>query len=316
MKFKKKMIFVPAARNFLNQKKFDYCSVLNLIFIKFKKREGKFQTQKFKKMKKTAFLVLFFVSAFMFSQTKILSWNIENLGQSKTDKALDFIATTIKDYDVIAVQEVVASPKGSEAIANLVAVLNRKGSKWDYTISDATGSTAYKTERYAFIWKTSTIKKVGDAWLEKKYADVMDRDPYLATFKANEKQFTLVSFHAITKTEKPETEIQYFSKFPEEYPNLNLIFMGDFNCPQSHKVFDNLRKIKYKSALRGEKTSLKRKCNEDDCLASEYDNIYFLDGKIKMKESGKISFHTQFKNFKEAHTISDHLPIWMAFSLN
>jgi hypothetical protein len=36
----------------------------------------------------------------------------------------------------------------------------------DYVISDPTSSSAYKTERYAFIWKT--IKKIGRAWLEKK----------------------------------------------------------------------------------------------------------------------------------------------------
>lgn len=267
-------------------------------------------------MKKTAFLLLFFVTSFLFSQTKILSWNIENLGQSKTDETIDFIATTIKDYDVIALQEVVASYKGSQAIAKLVDALNRKGSKWDYTISDPTGSTAYKTERYAFIWKTSKVKKIGDAWLEKKYADVMDRDPYLATFESKEKQFTLVSFHAITKSEQPETEIKYFNLFPEEYPDLNLIFMGDFNCPQSHTVFNGLRKIGYQPALVGEKTSLKRACTKNECLASEYDNIFFLDTKVKIKESGKIPFYTQFEDIKEAHKISDHLPIWMSFSLN
>lgn len=45
------------------------------------------------------------------------------------------------------------------------------------------------------------------------------------------KQFTLVNFHAITKSMQPETEIKYFKFFPEEYPNLNLLFCGDFNVP-------------------------------------------------------------------------------------
>ena len=40
--------------------------------------------------------------------------------------------------------------------------------KWDYTISNPTTSSAYKTERYAFLWKTSKIKKNWDAWLEQK----------------------------------------------------------------------------------------------------------------------------------------------------
>jgi hypothetical protein len=46
----------------------------------------------------------------------------------------------------------------------------------------------------------------------------------------------------ITKQTKPETEIKYFKFFPGEYPTLNLIFAGDFNCPQSHTVFIPLRK--------------------------------------------------------------------------
>jgi hypothetical protein len=69
-----------------------------------------------------------------------------------------------------------------------------------------------------------------------------------------DKQFTVVNFHAITK---PETEIKYFKFFPE-YPTLNLIFAGDFNCPQSHTVFIPLRKMGYQSILVGQKTSLKK----------------------------------------------------------
>ncbi len=46
---------------------------------------------------------------------------------------------------------------GAQAVARLADELNRKGTKWDYVISDPTSSSAYKTERYAFIWKTSKV---------------------------------------------------------------------------------------------------------------------------------------------------------------
>ncbi|MEO0045563.1 MAG: hypothetical protein RL705_754, partial [Bacteroidota bacterium] len=177
-------------------------------------------------------------------------------------------------------------------------------------------STPNKRERYAFLWKSAIIKKIGKAWLEKKYASVMEREPYLCNFEYNKKQFTAVSFHAITKSKQPEREIKYFKYFPEEYPKLNLIFAGDFNCPQSHSVFDPLRKIGYASALVNQKTSLKRSCKNGQCLASEFDNLFFLKSRIRKLNSGVIPFYQNFQSLKEARTISDHCPIWMEFSLN
>lgn len=261
-----------------------------------------------------AFLLLY--CPVFYPQTKLLSWNIENLGQSKSVQTIIFIANSIRDYDIIAIQEVVAGHGGAQAVAQLADELNRMGNKWDYTISDPTSSSAYKTERYAFIWKTSKLKIIGKPWLEKKYHLEIDREPYLATFQYKNKQFTVVNFHAITKKRQPETEIKYFKFFPDQYPNLNLIFAGDFNCPQSHTVFNPLRKMGFKPIMIGQKTSLKQECNKNSCLASEYDNIFYNVTKVKQTKSGVIPFYNNFNSMKEARKISDHIPIWFEFSLN
>ena len=260
-------------------------------------------------------LLLFFICFLGFSQTKLLSWNIENIGKSKSNQEITFIANTIKDFDIIAIQEVVAGDGGAQAVAKLADELNRKGAKWDYTISDPTSSSAYKTERYAFIWKTARVKKIGKAWLELKYHLEIDREPYLCTFQYENKQFTVVNFHAITKKMQPETEIKYFKFLPSEYPNLNLIFLGDFNCPQSHTVFNPLRKMGYLPTLVNQKTSLKKECVNEDCLASEFDNIFY-NTKIKKLNSGILPFYKNFNSLKEARMISDHIPIWFEFSVN
>ncbi len=42
------------------------------------------------------------------------------------------MAAILKNYDVVAIQEVVAGPGGAAAIARLHDALNRTGSKWDY----------------------------------------------------------------------------------------------------------------------------------------------------------------------------------------
>ncbi len=267
-------------------------------------------------MKKLFILLFLILSSFGFSQVKLLSWNVENFGKSKSDISISFMANVIKEYDIVAIQEVVAGNGGAQAVARLADKLNRKGSKWEYTISDPTTSTPSKTERYAFLWKTAQLKKIGKAWLEKKYAIEMEREPYLCTFEYHNKQFTAVSFHAITKSKQPEKEIKYFKFFPSAYPKSNLIFMGDFNCPQSHSVFDPLRKMGFASALVNQKTSLKRSCKNGVCLASEFDNMYFPKSKIKKLNAGVVLFYEKFSTLKEARTISDHCPIWMEFSLN
>lgn len=259
-------------------------------------------------------LILLIITEICFAQTKIVSWNIENFGKSKSDSTIVFIAKTLRKYDVIALQEVVAGEGGAQAVAKLADELNNTGNKWDYTISDPTTSSAYKKERYAFLWKTAKIKKIGKAWLEQKYNLEMDREPYLCTFECNAKQFTLVNFHAITKTMQPEKELKYFKKFPESYPKLNLIFLGDFNCPQSHTVFIPLRKMGFESILKEQKTSLKKSCFEHNCLASEFDNMFYFKQKTEVKSSGVIHFYKDFTSMENAGRISDHIPIWATFN--
>ena len=266
-------------------------------------------------MKNILSSVLFFFSILSFPQTKILSWNIENFGKSKSETQLNFTANTIKDYDIITIQEVVAGYGGAQSVAKLVEMLNQKGSKWGYQISNPTSSSAYKTERYAFIWKINKAKLKGNTWLEKKYNLEIDREPYFATFEIDKKSITLVTFHAITKSKQPETEIKYFKFLPAEYPNLNLIFIGDFNCPQSHTVFNPLKKMGYTSILQNQKTSLKQKCQTNNCLASEFDNMFYKINSINYINSGILPFYKKFNSLKEARKISDHIPIWIEFSM-
>ncbi|WP_297869674.1 endonuclease/exonuclease/phosphatase family protein [uncultured Flavobacterium sp.] len=259
-------------------------------------------------MRKLLLFFIFFTSTF-FAQVKLLSWNVENLGSSKSPSDLLYIVSILKNYDVVALQEVVAGDGGAQAVAKLADELNRKGSKWDYVVSDPTSSSAYKTERYAFLWKTSKVKKVGEAWLEKKYQLEIDREPYYCTFDFKGKQFTIANFHAITKSKQPETEIKYFKFLPEQYPKLNLLFVGDFNCPQSHTVFNPLKKMGYDCVFVSQKTSLKKECSNEECLASEFDNIWYNSSKLTVRNPKVIHFYEAFATLKEAREISDHVPI-------
>lgn len=266
-------------------------------------------------MNKKIFGVFIFFTIVVNAQPTLLSWNLSNLGHTKSDSTIQFIATQIKNYDIVALQEIVANASGPQTVAQLAAELNRSGAKWAYAVSEPTSSSAYKTERYAFLWQTATVELIGKPWLEKKYALEIDREPFYATFQYENKTFTVVNFHAITKKRQPETEIKYFKFLPEHYPGLNLLFVGDFNCPETHSVFNPLKKMGYAPAFENQKTTLRSNCIEQDCLASAYDNMYYRTDKIKVLQHGIIPFYKSFETLNEARKISDHVPIWVSFEL-
>lgn len=260
------------------------------------------------------FVLVCFNTAFAQVPVSVCSWNLKDLGKSKSEATIEFIANTVKEFDVLAIQEVVAGYGGPQAIGRLVDALNRKGDKWDYSISDPTSGSAYKSERYAFIWKTKKLQKMGDAWLEQNYRLEIDREPYFATFKVKDSQvFTLVNFHAITQARQPETEIKYFKFLPALYPKLDLVFCGDFNAPQSHNVFNPLKAMGYQAAFTNQKTSLRKRCVQNDCLASAFDNFFFKTARLVFLKSGAIHFYKSFSSMEKAGKISDHIPIYLIF---
>lgn len=247
----------------------------------------------------------------------LLSWNLKDLGNSRDAVEIRVIAETVRNADIIAIQEVVAGDGGAQAVARLAAELNTMGAAWDYVVSNPTLSSSYKTERYAFLWKKSRAKLVGKPWLQQgEYAQLIDREPYFATFDVSGKQITVVNFHAITKSKQPETEVKYFRFLPELYPGLKLVFAGDFNLPQSHSVFSPLKKMGYLPALVNQKTSLRQQCLPDGCLASEFDNIFYKPEHISVTEKGIIHFYKKVETFEKARLISDHVPVYVRFVVN
>src|SRR5690606_24593462 len=259
---------------------------------------------------------------FVFSLTQaqgtlsIVSWNLKNLGKSKDAGEITHISNTVRNFDVIAIQEVVARPGCPKAVARLHDERNRTRAKSDYLISNPTSGGGNKSECYAFVWNTSRLKLVGDAWLEDKYHQEIVREPYFIRMESASGVFTLVNFHAITKSDKPETEIKYFRFLPQRYRSHRLIFTGDFNLPQSHTVFNPLKKMGFISAMQGQKTSLRQACIDGDCLASEFDNFFLQPAYFTLHSKGIIPFYQAFEDLKQARLVSDHVPIFIRVSLN
>ena len=71
------------------------------------------------------------------------------------------MANTLREFDVIALQEVIAGYGGAQAVARLAGELNRTGAKWDFVVSNPTQSSSPQAaERYAYLWKTSQVTKL------------------------------------------------------------------------------------------------------------------------------------------------------------
>ena len=243
--------------------------------------------------------------------TRLVSWNIRDLGGSKDDEEIAFMAEVLRDADLVAVQEVVTSPPGAQAVARLDAALDRTGAAWDYRISDPT--TGDGSERYAYLWKPSRVRLVGQAWLEPSLARAIDREPYLARFEHRRtgQRLLVASLHAVPRSKDPEREVRRLDALHRQYESDHLVVLGDFNLDD--EAFDGLRRAGYAAVLDDQPTSLRRVRREGPAghLASEYDNIFYERKPLRAARRGVLDFTSPFPTLKAARAVSDHIPVYM-----
>src|SRR5690554_1780037 len=258
------------------------------------------------------------LNGFNSETVSLVSWNIQDLGRSKSSESIYEIANILRDFDVVAIQEVVAKdPAGAQAIAKIADELNRMGAKWDYQISNLTKSpSVYMSERYAFLWKTSKVNIIHRAYLDEDLEALCYREPFIAKFKIKGKTqpFYVVNYHSRKHYDKPEEEIVYFIDYPERLSSNQILIAGDFNLSETHLVWEPFYQKGFKNALHNQRTTLKAKCKGDDYLSHPIDNVYYTPG-IYMVKSGSYDFVRGCDNLDRAREISDHLPVYINFKL-
>ena len=239
---------------------------------------------------------------------KISSWNIRDLGQSKNENEMKFIADIIKDSDVIAIQEVVASDEGVKAVKRLLNVLKQNNERWRAVVSNRT--TGDGVERYAYLYNSVHVKTKNSSsnGLNQKLESTIDREPYLQTFSFNGQDVHFASFHAVPTKKRPAHEIIQLQNIDIFKKDESSILMGDFNLGYRSKAFDSLRNLGLASHIRG-KTALKLKRKDGKHLTHPYDNVFTK--KLNVCDAGITDFSYGFETLKQARYISDHLPIWI-----
>jgi len=266
------------------------------------------------------FACLSFAVSVIEADATIYTWNLFNFGKAKLAKpeAMEYIAETLRNADIAAIQEVSTGIYGGKAVATLADLLNRKGAKWDYRVSDPT--TGDGSERYAIIFKPSKVKLIGKPWLEQSLEERINREPFMARFRISEterndcddKRCILVgTFHAVPTAKDPASEIELLSELKTLYPDDNIVLTGDFNLSEKDSAFDGLKEKGLLPCLKNQKTSLKVREKDGEHLAREYDNIFYESATLAFSICKAFDFTTDFESLREAHQISDHLPVWI-----
>ena len=263
-------------------------------------------------MKFKLLIFILFCANLIFAQVdtsylNVISWNIQNLGKSKSNSELLYISEMVKMYDIVVIQEVSTSEFGSQAIAKIDDYLDRTGLSWDYVISDPTSGSG--SERYAFLFKKSRVKLKEKPNLEKSLSEKIVREPYKAIFVFKNKEYYFFNIHLVPKNKNPQQEVYYLSNIINWYNNKNIIICGDFNLSQKDNCFNIFKSKGIVPCLIGRKTSLKMKPDsKGKVLSQEYDN-FFIHNNIKYINCGVIYFFNDFKDLESARKISDHCPI-------
>ena len=254
------------------------------------------------------------------SELKLAAWNIRIMSnKSRTDAELMEIARTLADYDFIAIVEL----RDEAVLKRTQRILLQMGAAYDYQFSPAVGRGV--KERYAFLYKKDLVSVVSPGELYPDAADGKDdfsRDPYWATFRAGEFDFSVIAVHVIWgDTVGPrKAEVRALADVYRYVQDANgdeedVLLVGDFNRnPTDTETYHPIMSIPSMTRL----FNFPQRSHIRD--TSLYDNIFFEENHVTeyLGKSGIDRFdETDFGNNDKAANlaVSDHRPVWAVFSV-
>ncbi len=123
---------------------------------------------------------------------RLASWNVRIFSdESRDDTEIRYIAQTLADYDFIAIVEL----RDETVLRRTEKVLEEMGRNYDYQISPPVGRKV--KERYAFVYDPSLVDVITEGQLYPDPNDVFIREPYYASFRAGQFDFTIIATHVI-----------------------------------------------------------------------------------------------------------------------
>lgn len=245
---------------------------------------------------------------------RLATWNLKQFterdraGQSPPD--LVTIAKIIREgqFDLVAIQEV--QPR-TQMVEKLRRQLNEP---WRHAVSEVTGNH----ERYGFLWRGDRIELVeGPKLIEAADASVFRRVPAMATFRAGNFDFTVISVHLYygDKANNPQRqgEAAAVARFARDWQaretEKDLIILGDFNEMRAN---GNMHLF--------EAAGFERLNREATNLSSTevYDNL-LINPRFTREYAQRVGvvrfdeMHFANRDKEAAESVSDHRPVWGDF---
>ena len=252
------------------------------------------------------------------STFRLAAWNIRIFSDgSRNNDELRYIAKVLIRYDFIAIVEL----RDEVVLMRTEAMLEGMGRDYDYVMSPPVGAKV--KERYAFLFDPQIVRVIecGEVFPDPK--DVFLREPYFATFKAGEFDFTAIAVHVIwgDSVQRRQREVQELAEVYQavqaaDDAEQDVILLGDFNRnPDDQLAYRRLLSIPSMRHL----FQLPQKSHIKD--TSLYDNIFFQTHYVTeyTGDSGIERFdETHFGNDDAAASlaVSDHRPVWGTFRID
>ena len=186
---------------------------------------------------------------------------------------MDIIVRAIRQFDVVAIQEVRAQQQ--DVVPRLVELLNVGGRRYSYVLGPRQGRTESK-EQYAFLFDEATLEvDRTKGYTIKDPDDVLHRPPLVACFRSRGPPpdqaftFTLVNVH--TDPDEVSDEMNrmddvLYSVRADGRGEDDVILLGDFNT-DDHHLGELGRVAGLTAALSGQNTNTRQ--------TSQLDNLFF-----------------------------------------
>jgi hypothetical protein len=249
-------------------------------------------------------------------------------------RALAYIAEVIRQFDVVAIQEVKRDTTGIRMLLD-----NFLGSHWGLIISDVSGGSGGNTERLAYIYDQRRVQPsglAGEIVLPPTEtgdpADQFARTPYIVGFKSGDESFSLLTAH-IKYGQIPEDrlpELKALAKYiaveirnrakTMEAEETNLIVLGDFNIDErgDNPLFQSF--ISTGLWVPPQLWSLRSAFGK---TPKYYDNIAWFMGDLRLNfnnRAGVIDFsgaiYQDLTLSSMSFRMSDHFPLWVEFIID
>jgi endonuclease/exonuclease/phosphatase family metal-dependent hydrolase len=251
---------------------------------------------------------------------KIAAFNIQVFGRAKRQRedVMAVLTKIVREFDIVLVQEIRDSSEQT-APYFLQRINEMEGPKYNHIRSERLGRTTSK-EAYAYFYNSETMEFIqGSDYI---YNDVFEREPYIASFKSGNFDFTLVGVH--TKPDDAYYEISNLtlvvSSIQEVRPNeKDIIVMGDLNADGKYFDEDDIL-----SPFRASEFYWLITNNMDTMTKTDYmyDRIVLLNTTLNHEYVAGTArvFHFDqeygIDNATFVGEISDHYPVFVEYEIN